>query len=100
VLIPRGAPLFSDAFVRDLFLLVCTVTVGAVSAVGSQQLLLHVASPRLAYNVSLALATSCSSAAHARLVHRRPIRSVLPGIAAGAPVAYAAMRMVHFLLGA
>lgn len=87
------------AFARDLFLFVCAVTVGTIAGVSSQQLLLHFAAPHLAANVSLALATTCTGAAHGRLVHRRSIRSVLPGIVTGAPVAYGAMRAIHFLLG-
>jgi hypothetical protein len=86
-------------FVRDLLLFLCSVLVGTTAGIGSQQLLLHVVDPRIAANVSLALATTCSGAAHSRLVHRQKLGYLLPSLLAGAPVAYSAMRVIHFVLG-
>jgi hypothetical protein len=86
-------------FVRDLLLFLCAVLVGTIAGVGSQQLLLHATDPQVAANVSLAVATTCTGAAHGRLVHRKPIGYLLPSIVAGAPVAYGAMRMIHFVAG-
>jgi hypothetical protein len=86
-------------FGRDLLLFLCSVLVGTTAGVGSQLLLVHVFDPRIAANVSLALATTCSGAAHSRLVHRQPLGYLLPSLLAGAPVAYSAMRVIHFVLG-
>ena len=61
--------------------------------------LLHLTSPQIAANLSLALATTCTGAAHSRLVHRKPISYLLPSVIAGAPVAYGAMRAIHFIIG-
>lgn len=92
-------PPASGPFVRDLLLFLCSVLVGTTAGVGSQQLLVHVFDPRIAANVSLALATTCSGAAHSRLVHRQPLGYLLPSLLAGAPAAYGAMRVIHFVLG-
>jgi hypothetical protein len=86
-------------FVRELLLFLCSVLVGTTAGIGSQQLLLHMVDPRIAANVSLALATTCSGAAHSRLVHRQPLGDLLPSFLAGAPVAYGAIRVIHFVLG-
>ena len=87
------------AFARDLCLFLCSVVMGTMAGVGSQQLLLHVVGPSVAANVSLALATTCTGAAHGRLVHRRRMGYLLPSLVAGAPVAYGAMRLIHFVAG-
>ncbi len=88
-----------NAFVQELFLFVCAVLVGTAAGIGSQQMLVRFVSPQLAANLSLALATTCTGAAHSRLVHRKPIRDLLPGLVAGAPVAYGAMRAIHMVVG-
>jgi hypothetical protein len=84
---------------RDLVLFLCAVLVGTTAGVAAQQVLVRLVSPQIAANISLALATSCTGAAHGRLVHRKPIRYLLPNIIAGAPVAYGAMRVIHFIIG-
>ena len=89
----------STAFLRELFLFLCAVLFGTIAGIGSQQFLLHLVSPEVAANVSLALATTCTGAAHSRLVHRKPIGYLLPGLVTGAPVAYGAMRAIHFVVG-
>jgi hypothetical protein len=89
----------ATGFVRDLFLFLCAVLVGTIAGVGSQQLLLQVTGPRVAANVSLALATTFTGAAHGYLVHRKRIGDLLPGVVVCAPVAYAAMRAIHFVAG-
>src|SRR5437867_3720840 len=86
-------------FARDLFLFLCAVLVGTTAGIGSQQALLHLVGPHIAANVSLALATTCTGAAHSRLVHQKPIGYLLPSLIAGAPVAYGAMRAIHFIIG-
>ena len=89
----------ATTFARDLFLFVCAVLVGTIAGIGSQQFLLALVGPRMAANVSLALATTCTGAAHSRLVHQKPVRYLLPSLIAGAPVAYGAMRAIHFVVG-
>jgi hypothetical protein len=77
----------------------CAVVAGTTAGIGSQQAFLHLTSPQIAANLSLALATTCTGAAHSRLVHRKPIRYLLPSIVAGTPVAFGAMRVIHFIIG-
>jgi hypothetical protein len=89
----------SNFLARDLFLFLCAVVVGTTAGIGSQQAFLHLTSPQIAANLSLALATTCTGAAHSRLVHRKPIRYLLPSIVAGTPVAFGAMRVIHFIIG-
>jgi hypothetical protein len=85
--------------VRDLLLFLCAVVVGTTAGAGTQQILIRLVSPQVAANISLALATTCTGAAHGRLVHRKPIASLLPNLIAGAPVAYAVMRVIHSIIG-
>ena len=86
-------------FARDLVLFLGAVLVGTAAGIGSQRLLLHLVAPQMAANMSLALATTSTGAAHGRLVHRKPIRHLLPSVVAGAPLAYGAMRAIHFIVG-
>ena len=69
-------------FARDLVLFLGAVFVGTAAGIGSQRLLLHLVAPQMAANMSLALATTSTGAAHGRLVHRIFIN---PTIASGAP---------------
>jgi hypothetical protein len=86
-------------FARELVLFLCAVLVGTAAGIGSQWLLLHLVGPQVAANLSLALATTCTGAAHSRMVHRKPIGHLLPSVVAGAPLAYGAMRMIHLVVG-
>ena len=90
---------FPSSFARELFLFVCAVLVGTSAAIGSQLVLSLLASPSLAANASPAFGTTCSGAAHARLVHRKPLKDLLPARIAGAPVAYGVMCMLHLIIG-
>lgn len=89
----------STSLVRDLFLFSCAVLIGTTAGIGSQQAFLPLTSPQIAANLSLALATTCTGAAHSRLVHRKPIGYLVPNLIAGAPIAYGAMRAIHFIIG-
>ncbi len=84
---------------RDLFFFLCAVLIGTSAGLGSQRLLLLLVTPQVAADVSLALATTCTGAAHSRLVHRKPIGHLLPNIIVGAPLPYAAMRAIHLVVG-
>jgi hypothetical protein len=75
------------------------VLIGSVTGILSQQILSRFVSPAVAGNMSLAVATTGTAAAHARLVHRRPSSDLLPTVLVGAPVAYGVMRAVHLLAG-
>src|SRR5207245_11583995 len=70
----------STFLARDLFPFLCAVLVGTTAGIGSQQALLHLTTPQIAANLSLALATTCTAAAHSRLVHRKPIGYLLPSL--------------------
>ena len=85
--------------VRDLSLFLFAVLGGTIAGVVSQRLVLQFVGQPAGLNVSLAIATTCTGAVHSRLVHRKPFRQILPNIVAGAPVAYVAMRAIHFLAG-
>ena len=89
----------STSLARDLFLFLCAVLVGTTVGIVSQQALLPLTSAQNAANLSLALATTSTGAAHSRLVHRKPFGYLLPSFIAGAPVAYGAMRAIHFIVG-
>ena len=77
----------------------CAVVSGTTAAVLSQRWLLSVVTPTLAVNISLALAATCSAATHGRLVHHQSITELISRMVAGTPVAYAAMRAIHFVAG-
>lgn len=89
----------AQPFVRELSFFVCAVLVGTISGIASQQLLAMIVDHQVAARASLAVATTCTGAAHARLVHRKPIRELVGGVVAGAPVAYIAMHAIHSLVG-
>jgi hypothetical protein len=93
------ATVASTVFARDLYLFLCAVLVGTTVGIGAQQAFSYLTSPQTAANLSLALATTCTGAAHSRFVHRKSVGYLLPSLVAGAPVAYAAMRVIHFVIG-
>jgi hypothetical protein len=97
--VAAAAGVASTPLLRDLCVFLCAVLVGTTSGIAAQQALFHFISPQTASDVSLALATTCTGAAHSRLVHRKPIGYVLPSLVAGTPVAYGAMRVIHVLAG-
>jgi hypothetical protein len=85
--------------VKELLLFVCAVVAGTVAGVASQQVLVRLVASQTAVNMALAIATTCTGAAHSRLVHQRSMGELIPHVVAGAPVAYAAMRAIHLILG-
>ena len=86
-------------FFYELSTFVLAVIVGSLAGLATNLLLAHWVSPSAANNAALALATTCTGAAHSHFVHRQPWLALLPKIGAGAPLAYAAMRLVHVVLG-
>jgi hypothetical protein len=92
-------PFVSTLPAHDLFLFLCAVLVGTTAGMASGQAFVHFTNPQLAAHLSLAFATTCTGAAHSRLVHRKPIGYLLRSLIAGVPVAYGAMRAIHLIIG-
>ena len=88
-----------SVFAREEALFVLAVLVGSVAGLAAGQILVRWMSGATAGNLALAVATTVTGATHARLVHRRPLGSLLPSVAVGAPLAYVIMRAIHALLG-
>ena len=89
----------AHTFFHDLYTFVVAVIVGSLAGLVTNLLLAHWVSPSAANNAALAVATTCTGAAHSHIVHKQPWVALLPKIGAGAPLAYGAMRLVHVVLG-
>ncbi len=83
---------------RDLGVLVVAVVIGGVAGALANALADRWTSTDTARNIALATATTVTGATHAWLVHRQPLRMVVPGAAVSVPVVYLAMRIVHLLV--
>jgi hypothetical protein len=83
---------------RDLGVLVVAVVIGGVAGALANVLANRWTSTDTARNIALATATTVTGATHAWLVHRQPLRMVVPGAAVSVLVVYLAMRIVHLLL--
>ncbi len=70
----------------------------AAQAGGAAHHARHGRSGDTARNIALAVATTVTGSAHARLVHRQPLAMVVPTAAASVPVVYLAMHLVHVLV--
>ena len=77
---------------QELGLFVIAVLFGSLSGLATTLL--------LGANAGLAVATTCTGAAHSHFVHKQPWLRLVPKIGVGAPLAYGVMRVVHVLLGA
>ena len=86
-------------FVHELSTFVVAVIMGSLAGLATNLLFAHWVSPAAANNAALAVATTCTGAAHAHFVHKQPWIALLPKIGVGAPLAYGAMRLVHVILG-
>jgi hypothetical protein len=84
---------------QDLRLFLTAVVVRGVTAAVAQSLLRLWAGPQTVNDVTLALATTMTGAAHARFVHREPLGPLVIGVLVGLPIVYAAMRALHAVLG-
>ena len=87
-------PLFHEVGV-----FVIAVIVGSLSGLATTILLGGWVTAATASNAALAMATTCTGAAHSRFVHKQPWMRLLPKIGVGAPLAYGVMRAVHAVLG-
>jgi hypothetical protein len=92
---PQAAhPLF-----QELGVFVLAVILGSLCGLATNQVLWHRVTSAVAGNAALAVATTCTGAAHAHFVHRQPWLHLLPKVGLGAPLAYGVMRVVHAVLG-
>jgi len=89
----------ASAFAREEVLFVAAVLVGSVTGLVAGRLLVPWVSDATAGNIALAVATTATGATHARLAHRRSLRSLVPSVVVGGPLAYLVMRGIHTLLG-
>ena len=83
----------------ELGVFLLAVLVGSLSGLATSMLLQPWVTAATAGTASVAVATTCTGATHARLAHRQPWMRLLPKIGVGAPLAYGVMRLVHMLLG-
>jgi len=84
---------------QELGVFVLAVILGSLSGLATNVLLGRWVPAGIAGNAALAVATTCTGAAHSHFVHRQPWLSLLPKIGLGAPLAYGVMRAVHAILG-
>ncbi|HZI21700.1 MAG TPA: hypothetical protein VFD76_04265 [Gemmatimonadales bacterium] len=85
---------------QELGLFVTAVLFGSLSGLAATLLLGRWVLTATAANAGLAIATTCTGAVHAHLVHKQPWLHLVPKVGVGAPLAYGVMRVVHALLGA
>src|SRR2546428_13187077 len=84
---------------KELGVFVLAVSLGSVGGLATSVLLGRWVGSAVASNAALAVATTCTGAAHSHFVHKQPWRRLLPKIGLGAPLAYGVMRAVHAVLG-
>jgi hypothetical protein len=83
---------------RDLVVLVAAVTIGGLAGALAHALSQQWTSAETARHIALAAATTFTGAAHAWLVHRQPLKMIVPGAAVSLPVVYLTMRIVQLLV--
>jgi hypothetical protein len=88
-----------NALFQELAVFVLAVIVGSLFGLATNELAGRWVSGAVASNAALAVATTCTGAAHAHFVHRQQWLSLLPKVGLGAPIAYGVMRVVHAVLG-
>src|SRR5690348_12240626 len=94
-----GAPQAAHPLFQELSVFVLAVIVGSLCGLATNQVLGRWVSGAVADNAALAVATTCTGAAHARFVHKQTWLDLLPKVGLGAPLAYGVMRAVHAVLG-
>lgn len=94
-----SSPDSSRRGLRELSVFLLAIIVGSLSGMVTTMLLQHTVSPATAATAAVAVATTCTGATHARLVHGQSWRRLGPRIVVAAPLAYGVMRLVHALLG-
>ena len=84
---------------QELGLFLLAVVLGSLSGLATNMLVGRWLPVATAGSVALAVATTCTGAAHSHFVHRQAWMRLLPKVAVGAPLAYGIMRVVHAALG-
>ncbi len=93
------APHSAHPLFHELGVFVLAVILGSLSGLATNVLLGRWLAAAAAGNAALAVATTCTGAAHSHFVHKQPWLGLLPKIGIGAPLAYGVMRAVHAVLG-
>src|SRR5438876_10276891 len=83
----------------ELGVFLLAVLVGSLSGMATSMLLQPWVTAATAGTASVAAATTCTGATHARLAHRQPWMRLRPKIGVGAPRASGATRWIQRLLG-
>jgi len=94
-----GRAMSPNALFQELAVFVLAVIVGSLCGLATNELAGRWVSGAVAGNAALAVATTCTGAAHAHFVHKQPWLSLVPKVGLGAPIAYGVMRVVHAVLG-
>jgi len=84
----------------ELGVFLVAVVLGSLGGVATSMLLGRWLAPATAATAALAVATTCTGAAHSHFVHRQSWAHLIPKVGVGAPLAYGVMRVVHALVGA
>jgi hypothetical protein len=84
---------------QELGLFCLAVMLGSLCGLATNEVLRPWVSAAIGNNAALAVATTCTGAAHAHFVHGQSWVRLLPKVGVGAPLAYGAMRLVHAVLG-
>lgn len=94
------APDHPHPLLQELGVFLVVVVFGSLSGLGTNIVLGRWVGATVASNAALAVATTCTGAAHSHFVHKQPWMRLVPKIGVGAPLAYGVMRIVHAVLGA
>ena len=86
-------------FLQELGTFLLAVIIGSLSGVAATVLLGRWLSAASTATAAIAIATTCTGAAHSHFVHRQPWGRLVPKVGVGAPLAYGVMRVVHVVLG-
>ena len=89
----------TEPLFQELGVFLLAVILGSLCGLATNQLLQHWVTAAVAGNAALAIATTCTGAAHSHFVHRQSWVRLLPKVGVGALLAYGAMRLVHLVLG-
>ncbi|MEO7475256.1 MAG: hypothetical protein ABIY46_07960 [Gemmatimonadales bacterium] len=82
---------------REAGAFLLAVSAGSLGGLFTGQLLARWLDLRSAGTIALAVGTTLTGAAHARLVHHQSVRSLLPRVLVAVPLAYGVMYSVHLL---
>ena len=98
-LMPSARPAASRSLGRELAGFAAAVFVGSLGGLIAAAELGRWLQTVATGNLALAIGTTLTGAAHARLVHGQSMRSLAPRVVLALPIAYGVMHEVHRLLG-